>query len=208
MLLEVIFIVVLALSLAVFFWLIVRNASDKIVRQYKKIALRFKLQLTEPTPQLIGFIRPEPFVHGIYREREISISAPGKGLQNTRQIETILKVKVNEQDLHWQMTATGLLGGLRQRGSATKQRWSSGDSAFDAAVDVRTNDGERLRHILHEDRRVQIQTILKGSKAVITLRDGVLSFAEFGLIADDEKRERFETHTDFLCLLAEVIEGK
>ncbi|MFQ3241526.1 MAG: hypothetical protein ACI9JZ_001212, partial [Lentimonas sp.] len=37
---------------------------------------------------------------------------------------------------------------------------------------------------------------------------GVLSFAEFGLIADDLKRERFGEVSELLCDFAEVIEGR
>jgi len=35
-----------------------------------------------------------------------------------------------------------------------------------------------------------------------------LSFAEFGLIADDLKRERIMEITELLCDLAEVVEGR
>jgi hypothetical protein len=172
------------------------------------MAQQLKLSLTEPEAQLGGFIRSEPFVHGDYRRREMSISAPGKGLQNTRQIETILKVEVDEASFTWQMTATGLLGGFRQRDSGSKTRWLSGDSVFDSVVDVRTNDEARFSRIFHADRRAQVAHALRGSKGTITLREGVLSFAEFGLIADDTKRENFLALTELLCDLAEVVEGR
>ena len=128
MLLEICLIVVLSIGVAALFWLMVRQSSEKIVSQYRKIAQQLKVDLTEPTPQLAGFIRAEPFVHGVYRQRELSISVPGKGLQNTRQIETIIKVQADNESFTWQITAAGLLGGLRQRDSGSKQRWLSGDS--------------------------------------------------------------------------------
>jgi hypothetical protein len=208
MVLEICFVVVLAVAVAAVFWFMVRQSSEKIVRQYQKMALRLKVGLTEPEAQLAGFIRSEPFIHGIYRRREMSISTPGKGVQNTRQIETNLKVKVNEASFTWQMTATGLLGGFRQRDSGTKARWMSGDSSFDTVVDVRTNDDARFARIFHVDRRAVVAKILKDSKGTIALRGGVLSFAEFGLIADDLKRERFLEITELLCDIAEVVEGR
>jgi len=67
MFLEICFIVVLAIGVAALFWFMVRQSSEKIVRQYRKIAQQLQLDLTEPTPQLAGFIRAEPFVHGMYR---------------------------------------------------------------------------------------------------------------------------------------------
>lgn len=208
MLLEICLIVVLSIGVAALFWLMVRQSSEKIVYQYRKIAQQLKVDLTEPTPQLAGFIRAEPFVHGVYRQRELSISVPGKGLQNTRQIETIIKVQADNESFTWQITAAGLLGGLRQRDSGSKQRWLSGDSLFDSAIDLRSNDDVRLARIFHRDRRALIATVLKDSKGTIALRGGVLSFSEFGLIADDAKRERFLQLTELICDLAEAVEGR
>ena len=206
MLLEICFIVMLSIGVAALFWLMVRHSSEKIMRQYRTIAQQLKVDLTEPTPQLAGFIRAEPFVHGVYRQREISISVPGKGLQNTRQIETIIKVKVDDESFTWQITATGLLGGFRQRDSGSKQRWLSGDSLFDSAIDVRTNDEVQFARIFDSDRRALIAQVLKDSKGTIAQRGGVLSFSEFGLIADDTKRERFLQLTELMCDLAEAVE--
>ena len=208
MVLEICFVIALAIGVAVVFWVMVRHSSEKIVGQYRQMALQLKIALTEPEAQLYGFVRSEPFLHGMYRKREISISTPAKGLQNTRQIETVVKVKVKELSFTWQMTATGLLGGLRQRDSGSKVRWTSGDLLFDSMVDVRTNDEDRFARIFHVDRLEILVKVLKGSKATITLRDGVLSFAEFGLIADDLKRERIMQVTDLLCDFAEVVEGR
>lgn len=206
MLLEICFIVMLSIGVAALFWLMVRHSSEKIMRQYRTIAQQLKVDLTEPTPQLAGFIRAEPFVHGVYRQREISISVPGKGLQNTRQIETIIKAKVDDESFTWQITATGLLGGFRQRDSGSKQRWLSGDSLFDSAIDVRTNDEVQFARIFDSDRRALIAKVLKDSKGTIAQRGGVLSFSEFGLIADDTKRERFLQLTELICDLAEAVE--
>ncbi|WP_162026154.1 MULTISPECIES: hypothetical protein [unclassified Lentimonas] len=172
------------------------------------MALQLKVALTEPEAQLYGFVRSEPFLHGMYRKREISISTPAKGLQNTRQIETVVKVGVKQSSFTFQMTATGLIGALQQRDSGSKKRWMSGDSSFDTVVDVRTSDEGRFARIFHVDRRALISKVLRGSKARITMRDGVLSFAELGLIADDLKRERIIEITDLLCDFAEVVEGR
>jgi hypothetical protein len=208
MVLEICFVIMLSIGVAALFWLMVRQSSEKIVRQYRKIAQQLKIDLTDPTPQLAGFIRAEPFVHGVYRQRELSISVPGKGLQNTRQIETIIKVQVDDESFTWQTTAAGLLGGLRQRDSGSKQRWLSGDSLFDSAIDVRTNDDVRLARLFDSDRRALIATVLKDSKGIIAQGGGVLSFSEFGLIADDTKRERFLQLAELICDLAESVESR
>ena len=66
----------LVVTLLSLFWCLVKLASTKITEQYHKLAEHLSLELTEARPLLAGFIRPEPFVHGDYRGRELSISAP------------------------------------------------------------------------------------------------------------------------------------
>lgn len=205
---EIAFVVMLAAGLAVFFWVIVRSASLKICKQYEKIAYQLRVKMTEPQPQLAGFIRPEPFVHGTYRGRAMSISVPGKGIQNTRQIETTLKVEVDDKRIQWQMTAKGFLSNVRQRDSAGMERWQSENNVFDLAIDVRTNEPARLTRILHDDRLEQIASVLKGSKSSIYLGEGMMVFTKFGLIADEAERECFLKVTELFCDLAEVIEGR
>lgn len=206
MALQIILVLVLAGGIAGLFWVMLRRSSEKIVAQYRILAEHLGLELTEPPAQMGGFNRPEPFVHGIYRGREMSISVPGKGLQNTRQIETRLKLEVAEQQFQWQMTPAGWLGGMRQRDSGIATRWSSGDADFDAAIDVRTNDADRMARLLDESGRSTIQGLLRGTKATIALRGGMLSYAELGLIADETKRQQFEQIVEIFCDLAESVE--
>jgi hypothetical protein len=208
MLLEIGFVVVLVVALAAVFWMIVRSASTKIVGQYEKLAFQLRIKMTLPEPQLAGFIRPEPFLHGVYRGRAMSLSVPGKGLQNTRQIETTLKVELNDKKIQWQMTSKGLLSGMKQRDSVGMERWSSKNNIFDLAVDVRTNEPARLTRILHDDRLMQIAKLLKGTKASMYLGEGMMVYTKFGLIADDAERERCKAVTELFCDLAEVIEGR
>lgn len=205
---EIAFVVMLAIGLAVFFWIIVRNSSRNICQQYEKLAYHLRVKMTQPEPQMLGFIRPEPFVHGVYRGRALSISVPGKGLQGTRQIETTLKIEVTDKNIAWQMTAKGFLSGMSQRDSAGMERWQSNNNIFDLAIDVRTNESSRLSRILHDDRLEAIRAALKGSKATIYLGNGMMVYTKFGLIADDQERERFIKVAELFCDLAEVIEGR
>ncbi|MGJ8637766.1 MAG: hypothetical protein ACSHYA_00095 [Opitutaceae bacterium] len=198
----------LALALAVFFWMAVKKASVKICDQYAALGRQLDIEMTQPDPQLAGFIRPEPFLHGTYRGRAMSISVPGKGLQNTRQIETTLKVEVADQTIQWQMTAKSLLSKIRQRDSVGMEKWTSKTSVFDLAIDVRTNQSERLSRILHETRLEALRLILKDSKSAMYLGNGMMVYTKFGLISDIDERELFKRVTDLFCDLAEVIEGR
>ncbi len=204
---QVAFILILVFGISALFWFMVRASAAKITAQFRKLSERFSLEYAEPAPQLAGFVRPEPFVHGKYRGREMSISVASKGLQNTRQIETMLKIEVAERAFTLQMTANGMLGRLRQRDSGQKNRWMSGDRDFDAAIDVRTNDGVRLAMLLGAEGQRIFMNLLQGSKATIYVGKGMIAFSELGLIADDKVRARYEAATEALCDFAELLEG-
>lgn len=154
-----------------------------------------------------GFLRPEPSLYGAYRGREVSISVPGKGLQNTRQVETVLKIEVRGLSLNAQLTATGLLSGMRQRDSGGLPRWKSGDPAFDGAVDARTDRGDALGDLLDDQRRGWLATTLRQSKGTLYMGKNKLVYARLGLIANEATRQDFEAAIEFLCDLAETIEA-
>jgi len=203
----VLFILALVMAIAAVFWLALRKSATRIEAQYKQLAEHLDLDLNQPPPKMGGFLRPEPSVYGQYRGREVSISAPGKGLQNTRQVETVLKIEVRELGLNAQFTATGPLSGMRQRDSGGLPRWKSGDAAFDSAVDVRTDQGEALDELLQDALRSWLIPSLRRSKGTLYMGKDKLVYARLGLVATDPTRRELEEAVDFLCDLAETIEA-
>ena len=204
---EIIFIFALIIAVAAVYWLVLKSSAEKIAAQYQLLAKRFELELNQPDVKMGGFIRPEPSVYGNYRDREISISVPGKGLQNTRQIESVLKLEIKGSQLSAQLTAAGPLGGLRQRDSRGQARWKSGDERFDHTVDIRTDQGGALAALLTEERRIWLSDTLKKSKATLYIGGGNLAYARLGLIANEATRKDYEAAAEFLCDLAESVEA-
>lgn len=200
-------ILILVLGVALLFWVILKSSAEKIARQYARLAEKYGLELNQPAPALGGFIRPEPSLYGRINGREVSLSVPGKGLQNTRQIETVLKLEIQDPQLAAQFVGTGLLGGFRQRDSRGMDRWKSGDEAFDVAVDVRTNDTRQMERLMRPALQASLREFLKKGKGSLYIGSGVMAYAELGLIADDAVRERFEAVFDLLLQLAEAIEA-
>ncbi len=208
MVFNIVILIILSVSIAVVFWVLARTSSERILKQYRALSKRFTLELSEPPAQLLGFVRPEPFVHGEYRRREMSISAPAKGLQNTRQTETSIKIRVVDRGLIFQMTAAGLLANFKQRDGEGLVHWSSGDGLFDSAVNIKASDGDRLGRLLNEDWRSKLRDLLKQSKATVYLSKGVLTYDEIGLIADDKTRMRIEEVVETLYSLGELVDGR
>ncbi|MDQ8195531.1 hypothetical protein QEH59_13950 [Coraliomargarita sp. SDUM461004] len=204
---EIAFIIALAVAVAATFWLILRSASDKIITQYRIISEKLNLEVTIPESKLLGFVRNEPASYGIYRGRELSLSVPGKGLQNTRQIETVLKIELKNPDLRAQFTAAGIIGRFKQRDSGGMTRWQSGDASFDQAIDVRSNHGQQLKAILGKKALNWLRRSLKNSKGSLYIGNGTLVYTELGLISNEAVRQRFEEMIEFLCDLAETVEA-
>lgn len=191
---------------AAIYWIVLKHTAGKITTQHRLLAERFGLEFEQAPATIGGFVRPDPSVYGQYRGREISFSAPGKGIKNTRQIESLLKVEIKDKTLSAQAVPTGLLGSLRQRDSGGLARWKSGDEAFDKAVDMRTNQSGTLADVLTEESRAWLAGTLKDSKATLFIGGGLIAYAKIGLIADEATRLKFEAVVEFLCDLAEAVE--
>ena len=204
---EIIFIIALIVAVVAVYWIVLKSSAEKIATQYQLLAKSFGLELNQSAVKMIGFIRPEPSVYGSYRGREMSISVPGKGLQNTRQIESVLKLELKSSQLRAQLTAACPLGNLRQRDSGGQTRWRSGDEHFDSAIDVRTDQAGALAPLLTEERRRWLSSTLKKSKATIYIGRSNVAYAKLGLIANEATRKDFEAATEFLCDLAESVEA-
>jgi hypothetical protein len=205
--LEFLFIIALIAVVVSVYWLILKASASKIGTQYQQLAEHLGLDLNQPPAKMGGFVRPEPSLYGQYRGREVSVSVPGKGLQNTRQVETVLKVEVRGLDLKAQLTATGPLSGMRQRDSGGLLRWKSGDGAFDSAVDARTNQGDSLGDLLSDERRAWLAATLRQSKGTLYMGKNKLVYACLGLVANETTRRDLAAAVDFLCDLAETIEA-
>lgn len=203
---EILTLIIALIACLAIFWIILKFSSTRITNQYQILAKRFGLELEQDEPKMGGFIRPEPTLYGTYRNREISFSAPGKGLKGSRQIESVLKVQLGDKELKAQMFAKTALSSLGQRGHEAKGRWKSGDEAFDQAVEVRSESSQTLSATLTSERRSWLSAHLKKSKATLYIADGIIAYAELGLIADDPTRARFEDVVEFLCNFAEAVE--
>ena len=188
------------------FWIILKNSSTKIQAQYTQLSRKLGIKLEATPPKLGGFIRTEPVACGIYRGREISFSAPGKGLQNTRQIETVLKIELHNRVLNAQFAPTGIMGSLSRRDSGKLPLWKSGDVTFDAAIDVRSDQSDRLKSLLNPEISQFLVQSLKKQNARLYIGNGIIAYTEIGLIADDITRERFERLVEILCDFAENAE--
>lgn len=203
---QIVPVLLLVAFIAVLYWWLLKRSAGQIRCQYESLAERFGLDLTTPEAAIGGFVRPEPFVYGRYLGREVSISAPGKGLQNTRQTETVLKITLADSGFRLQILKNGLLGRIGQRDSGEKKRWLSGDAGFDALFDVRTNNSERMAVLFTPEVRQALLGLLEGSGASLYAGGGVIALVRPGLVADEDGRVFFEKAVELLCLLAEQIE--
>jgi len=193
----------LIITITITFWVVVRSASHRIQFQYEALSQTLTIPLTKPAPRFLGFVRPEPYIHGIYKTREMSISVPGSAYKNTRKIETTVKVDV-ETNLYLSLFPKNVF----TRKSTTNHQLADPQSDFEATLSLRTNHPERLNAIFTPELCARITALIKESKGRITLHEGVLAFTLLGLIATDKQRLLIKTATSILYTLAEAIELK
>ena len=201
------FILLLVISVVVFYWMLLKNAAHRIAAQYLQLSEALGLELNQPAPVMAGLIRPEPSVYGQHKGREISISVPGKGLQNTRQIETVLKVELKDGAFAAQIAPSGFFGGVRQRDSHGMERWKSGDVDFDDAWDVRVAKGQAASQVFHPAMRKSLSRMMGVKKGSLYIGSGTIAYAELGLISSEATRKRFEEMIAVLFDFAETIEA-
>ena len=199
-------IVALGVLVAAVYWFALRGSSRKIVGQYRRLSRALGLELNEPAPAVWGFIRPEPSLYGELDGREISLSVPGKGLQNTRQIETVLKLQVNDRRFAAQVAPNAPLDRFRQPDGRDLERWQSGDPAFDSAWILRAAPRQPTGEVFDAAIRERMASLMQAGKGSLHIGNGVIAYAELGLISNDAKRQRFEAMVAFAGSLAEAIE--
>ncbi len=103
---------------------------------------------------------------------------------------------------------TALFWVLLKRGAeSTVRQYRLLGQRFGLAVDLRTGDPERVKRVLDPAMRGRMAELLAGGKASIHVDSGLLAFTEFGLIANDAARERFEKVAILLDELAEKLES-
>jgi len=208
MFLQVVFLLILVAGIAGLFRMLLQRAAERSRRQHRALAERFDLAMEDPPPRAFGFVWPEPAVHGRYRGREVSVAPTGKGLQNTRQIETAVKAEARAGGLEMQLTAAGVLGRMRQRDSRASTRCSTGDDSFDEAVDLRASDVHAPPRIFEDaDLRRRVRETLQTTRGTLYAGKDTLVFVRFGLIQADRERESIESIVELLCDLGERIEA-
>ncbi len=199
-------VIALVVGVALLFWLLARQAANQTASQYRKLADSLALELDLPAAGLLGFHRPEPSLWGKFRGREVSVSVPGKGLSNTRQIETVIKVETADRTLSAQIGLAGLIRNFASKASKSDPVWKTGNSNFDSVIEIRTSHEQKFQALLTEARMQWILNTLKSNKGSIYLGNGNWAYAELGLITDDQRRERFAAMLNLLCDLAEELE--
>jgi len=207
MLFEILIAVGLVCATLGLFWTLSWASAMKAGHQLERLGKRYQLELTQPAPKWLGFLRQEPYLYGQYRGREVSISVPGHGRQNTRQIESVLKIELRDRRLSAQFMPRGFMTGVHQRLNKGWRDWQTGDAAFDQAIASSSDAGQLLEPLMTAQRRDWVRELMKEGKGTLYIGGGTLAYAEMGLISEVTRRKRFERALEFLCDLAEVVES-
>lgn len=180
------------------FWWGLRSAASRIEGQYSTLSRELGLELTVPEAKLYGFVRPEPSLYGTFKGHEVSVSAPGVGLQKTRQSETVLKIGINKQPLVAQIVSAGMFARLQQRGSSGLRRISrEGDT-----VDIRASEARNRDLLIAAPFHAWLSEDLPASKASVYIGEISLAYVHPGLLSNVQIRTQIATAAEQLTNLA------
>lgn len=182
------------------------RAARKVSLQYRLLAKKQGWEYEEAPAKLGGLMPKLPQVSGEYRGREVAVFSKGYGMDNTRQTDTAVRMATNAPDgLKWTLSPRNVLGKLGQM--ARGEEVQTGDAEFDRRYILRGNNAGAVKGIFQGEAREQVESVLQGASAFLTLREGVLMYVEFGLIMDEERRHRVESVLALMANMADAMEG-
>ena len=177
----------------------------KLEAQMRVLGEKFGLELTVPEATVLGLYRRNPTLYGRYRGREISIAPKGYGLDNTRQTDMAIKVATRAPSgLRFTMAKQKALAKLGQVGRL--KYTPTGDTEFDRLFSIRSSDPEALTAFFGRERQRVFEKDWAAGNGFLELKGSALTYLEFGLPYDDQKRVVIEHMTERVCDLAEELD--
>lgn len=172
--------------------------TARVTTQFRRLAGRFGLELTEAPRSMGGLYQRNPTLWGHYQGREMSIHPRGHGLDNTRQTDVAVTV-VTRAPANLQLTFAkrSLLTKLGQVGRL--EPCATGDAGFDDVFSLRAGNASAVRRLFGPEIRQKLQTAWTADSGFLTLKDRNLSYEELGLPRTDAEGDRIAQMAE-LCL--------
>lgn len=192
--------------IAIIVAIIVQHRSvSRLEAQMRILSERFDLELTVPPATMGGLYRRNPTLYGRYRGREMSIFPKGYGLDNTRQTDIAIRIATRAPaELKFTLARQKALDKLGQVGRL--KYTPTGDSDFDRDFSLRSNNPGVIASFFGKERRRVFEQEWNRGNGFLELKDGKLTYLEFGLPYDDEKRLHIEHMAEQCCDLAEELD--
>ena len=177
----------------------------KLETQMRILGEKFGLELTVPEATMLGMYRRNPTLYGRYRGREMSIYPKGYGLDNTRQTDMAIRVATRAAtSARFTLAKQKALAKLGQVG---RLKYSpTGDADFDRLFSIRSNNPEAIAELFGRERRRTFEKEWAEGNGFLELKDGTLTYLEFGLAYDEQKRLIIEHMAERCCDLAEELD--
>ncbi len=177
----------------------------KLEAQMAALGEKFELELTVPPATMLGLYRRNPTLYGRYRGRELAIFPKGYGLDNTRQTDMAIRVATRAPaKLRFTVVKQKALSKLGQVGRL--KYTPTGDTEFDRLFSIRSNNPEGVATFFGREWQRTFENEWTQGNGFLELKDGTLTYLEFGLAYDEKKRRVLEHMVERCCDLAEELD--
>ena len=176
------------------------HSTRKMRTQFERLAANLGLRLDPPQPPR-GITAPPPSLVGSIRGKAVKIHtySTGSGKSRTTWTEVVV-TPVLAGDMTFGFTREGF--GTRVMQLFGAKEIKVGNREFDEAWFVQTNRPDFLRAALLPE----LQQKFRPFRGVCKLEQGLVTYTERGLLANEATRHRFEQAMELACDLADLAE--
>ncbi|MEY3773324.1 MAG: hypothetical protein RLZZ129_104 [Verrucomicrobiota bacterium] len=176
------------------------HSTRKMRAQFERLAANLGLLLDPPEPPR-GITAPPPSLVGSIRGKAVKIHvySTGSGKSRTTWTEVVV-TPVLAGDMTFGFTREGF--GTRVMQLFGAKEIKVGNREFDEAWFVQTNRPDFLRAALLPE----LQQKFRPFRGVCKLEQGLVTYTERGLLANEATRHRFEQAMELACDLADLAE--
>lgn len=199
----------LALALSVFaLGLVLSRRSWRSIRSnYRALAERYGLDLTQPQAKGFGLFQASPYLFGVWDGRKTSVQTVTAGLRDSRQAETAIHLETHlRPDCILMIRSKRGLNRIERSEFRNLSRVGGPGGEFDKRISIASNRPDWVAERITAPMCRRILEDLGPTAGTILLVKGRLTYRETGLLAGARALDRIERMMVLLKWLAESLE--
>lgn len=197
----------LALSVFALGFFLSRRSWKSIRSNYRALADRYGLDLTQPEAKGFGLFQASPYLFGVWEGRKTSVQTVTAGLKDSRQAETAIHLETDlRPDCILMIRSKRGLNRIERSEFKNLSRVGGPGDEFDKRILIASNRPDWTSERITAPMCERIMEDLGSTAGTILLVKGRLTYRETGLLAGTRSLERIERMLALLKWLADSLE--